>query len=130
MSMGAGTAVLAAYASGMHGDGSVLNASHVSAQTPGSVTVKMAAGSAAAAGSARDAVLGADPASGTVAVSAAVPAAVSAPAGASLSYSRPVVFTGAKEGTRTLDASSSRSRRPATGTLMSPLEVLHPSSAF
>lgn len=121
--------MLAAYASGIHGDGSMISASHVS-ETPDSVTVKMAAGSAAAAAGARSAVPGPVPASGAGAVSAAVSAPVSAPAGASLSYSRSVVFTGSKEVTRKLDASSSRSPRPAIGTLMSPLEVLHPSSAF
>ena len=130
MSMGAGTAVLAAYASGMHGDSSMLSASHVSSRTPDSVTVTMTAGSTAAAGGARDAVLGAVPAWGAVAVSAAVSAPVSASADAPLSYSRSVVFTGAKEEARKLDTSSARSRRPATGTLMSPLKVLHPSSAF
>ena len=123
--------MLAAYASGMHGDSSLLSASHVSSRTPDSVVaVTMTAGSTAAAGGARDAVLGAVPAWGAVAVSAAVSPPVSASADAPLSYSRSVVFTGAKEEARKLDTSSARSRRPATGTLMSPLKVLHPSSAF
>ncbi|MDQ4046502.1 MAG: M23 family metallopeptidase, partial [Actinomycetota bacterium] len=118
------TAVLAAYASGMHGasgihGGPVISSGAVSAQASDSVTVNRPARSAVAAGGARDAVSG-----------AAGPVPVSASARAALSYSRSVVLTGAKKGTRQLDASSSRSRRPATGTLMSPLEVLHPSSAF
>ncbi|MFJ5696747.1 M23 family metallopeptidase [Arthrobacter sp. NPDC093139] len=82
----------------------------------GNVSVKRPLGSAAVALAARDSARG--------------DGAISAPAGAVLSYSRTEVLTRPKEVVRKLDAAQAQQRRPSTGTLMAPLEVLNRSSHF
>ncbi|MFC9350534.1 peptidoglycan DD-metalloendopeptidase family protein [Arthrobacter sp. NPDC057013] len=139
--VGAGAAFLAVYAFGFQGAAPVVSSGQAPTERAGDIAINMPLVSAAVAEAAQGSVSSAGVAStgatgtgasstGASGTGVASTGAVSASADAFVSYSRTVVFTGAKPVHEKLDVVSTKVRRPAAGTLMAPLDVLVPTSHF